>query len=55
MKFECIIECLTKWTFSELWLEWIKDEQNCMDEDSGADRERINRLFERAVEDYMCK
>ena len=37
--------------FVELWLEWIEDEVKvCAD-----DRNAIRKLFDMAVQDYMCK
>uniref|UniRef100_A0A8C5LDG1 Spliceosome associated factor 3, U4/U6 recycling protein n=1 Tax=Jaculus jaculus TaxID=51337 RepID=A0A8C5LDG1_JACJA len=36
----------------ELWLEWLHDEINMAVD--GLDREHVNELFERAVEDYIC-
>ncbi len=37
----------------DLWLEWIKDEQKFVE--STSDRENVNKLFEKAVQDYLCK
>ncbi len=37
----------------DLWLEWIKDEQKFVE--STSDRQRIYDLFEKAVQDYLCK
>jgi len=37
----------------DLWLEWLKDEQKLME--SANDREKVNKLFLKAVEDYLCK
>lgn len=39
--------------FTELWLDWLKDEIPLAKEDS--EREKIYELFERAVKDYICK
>lgn len=40
----------SKWSL-ELWLDWLKDEQKLMTSDS--DREKVDKLFERALGDYM--
>jgi hypothetical protein len=36
-----------------LWLDWIKDESKYMDNEE--DRSKIDTLFQRAVQDYLCK
>ncbi|XP_042300137.1 squamous cell carcinoma antigen recognized by T-cells 3-like [Sceloporus undulatus] len=38
--------------FSEIWLDWLKDEIRMASENS--EREQIYDLFERAVKDYIC-
>jgi hypothetical protein len=35
-----------------LWLEWIKDESKYMDTEE--DRAKVDLLFQRAVQDYLC-
>ena len=37
----------------ELWLDWLKDEQKLVVNEK--DRERVKDLFEKAVQDYLCK
>lgn len=39
--------------FSELWLDWIRDEQKICS--TPEEREYIINLFERAVKDYTSK
>lgn len=38
---------------SELWISWLKDEISIAASD--AERSVIVELFERAVQDYLCK
>ena len=37
----------------EIWLEWLKDESTLITIPSAA--QELKQLFERAVEDYLCK
>lgn len=36
-----------------MWLDWLRDEQKFVD--SSEDRQRLYNLFERAIQDYLCK
>ena len=36
-----------------LWLDWLKDEQKLIESEN--DRQKVNKLFLKAVEDYLCK
>jgi hypothetical protein len=38
---------------SELWISWLKDEISIAASD--AERSAVVELFERAVQDYLCK
>lgn len=39
--------------YKDLWLDWLKDEQKLIESDS--DRLRVRQLFEKAIQDYLCK
>jgi hypothetical protein len=39
----------------DLWLEWIEDEIKFMNAESEEDRAKVESLFEKCVQDYMCK
>ncbi len=41
--------------YTELWLDWIRDEMKIVDSDSSEDREKIYKYFQRATKDYMCE
>lgn len=38
---------------TEIWLDWLKDEIRLTEDES--EREKVYELFERAVNDYVCK
>ena len=42
-----------KINLKDLWLDWVKDEQKLVENES--DRQKVNSLFLKAVEDYLCK
>ena len=52
-----ITHCVTlEPLFSELWLNWIEDERRLTDLSTTPEgRAALVSLFDRAVQDYLCK